>query len=470
MTCDVAVRNGRVVMPGLGVFEIDLAVAGGVISALVSPGTPLAAAREVDARGLHVFPGVIDPHVHQDITTSPDPWLTETRSAAAGGVTTLLDFPMSAQPYSKVFPATRAAAETSALVDFGFQFVIATMQQVDELAHYAHELGVPSFKLLMSFKGQEGAYLGAPGIDDGVLFRLMEETARLPRGLVSVHTENIEVAWKLRDRLQAQGRRDLAAWTESRPPFVEAEDIHKAIHYGAVTGCPVHIVHLTSQEGRQAIEAGRRQYPGVRVTVETCPQYLTVTCDSPAGVRARINPPVKYRADLEALWEAVAAGAIDTIGSDHCSRDLRAKLGTGGGTDVWKTASAFPGLGTLLPLLLSEGHHKRGLGLPRIAELTSLNAARLYGLFPRKGWIGVGADADLALVDLAARRTITPALVQSVCDWNLWDGWEVTGWPVLTMLRGYTVMRDGEILAAPGLGRYLARPVDGATARAGGLA
>lgn len=458
MSYDVVVRNGRVVMPGQGVFEIDVAIAGGIIAALMSRGTPLAAARQIDARGLHVFPGVIDPHVHQDITSSADPWLTETRSAAVGGVTTLLDFRMSAQPYSKVFPGARTAAEASALVDFGFQFVITTMEQVEELPRYARELGVPSFKLLMSFKGQEGAYLGAPGIDDGVLFRLMEAAARLPRGLVSVHTENIEVAWKLRDRLVAQGRRDLAAWTESRPPFVEAEDIHKAIHYAAVTGCPVHIVHLTSQEGLEAIVAGRRQYPGVRVTVETCPQYLTVTCDSPAGVLARINPPVKYQADLEALWQAVAAGEINTIGSDHCSRDLKAKLGTGGGTDVWKTASAFPGLGTLLPLLLSEGHHKRGLDLPRIAELTSLNAARLYGLFPRKGWIGVGADADLVLVDLAARRTVSPALVQSVCDWNLWDGWGVTGWPVLTMLRGHTVMRDGELLAAPGLGRYLARP------------
>jgi dihydroorotase-like cyclic amidohydrolase len=460
MSWDVLIRNGDVVFPHVGPRPVDIAVAGGRIAALLQRGTRAAAAEEIDARHLVVLAGVIDPHVHQDITSSPDPWYTETRSALVGGVTTLLDFRMSGEPYSKHFAGDLAAAERSSLVDFGFQFVITSDEQLGELDRYVREYGVPTFKLLMSFKGQEGAYLGAPGIDDGVLFGLMEAAPRHRGGMVSVHTENIEVVWRLRDRLQARGRRDLAAFTESRPPFVEAEDIHKAIHYGAVTGCPVHIVHLTSREGYEAVLAARRQYPGVQVTIETCPHYLTLTCDDPAvGVRARVNPPVKYAEDREALWAALAAGGIDTVGSDHCSRDLKSKLGAGGGVDVWKTASAFPGVGTLLPLLLSEGYHKRGLSLARIAELTALNAARLYGLYPRKGAPYVGADADLVLVDLAATRRISPALVQSSCDWNLWDGWEVRGWPVLTMVRGRTAMRDGGVVAPPGTGRYLPRPV-----------
>lgn len=460
MTWDVLVRNGDVVFPHAGPRPVDVAIAGGRVGALLARGTRASAAEEVDARHLTVFPGVVDPHVHQDITSSPDAWHTETRSALVGGVTTLLDFRMSGEPYSKHFARDRTAAERSSLIDFGFQFVITTAEQLGELDRYVHEFGVPSFKLLMSFKGQEGAYLGAPGIDDGLLFALLEQTARHPRGMVSVHTENIEVVWKLRDRLQAAGRTDLAAFTESRPPFVEAEDIHKAVHYAAVTGCPVHIVHLTSREGYEAVAAARRQYPGVKVTIETCPHYLTLTCDGPgASVLARVNPPVKYAEDREALWAALAAGEIDTLGSDHCSRDLKGKLGSGGGVDVWKTASAFPGIGTLLPLFLSEGHHRRGLPLARIAELTSFNAARLYGLAPRKGGLWPGADADLTLVDLAAVKRVTPALVQSSCDWNLWDGWEIRGWPVRTLVRGATAMRDGEIVAAPGTGRYLARPV-----------
>jgi dihydropyrimidinase len=460
MSWDVIIRNGDVVFPRVGPRPVDVAIANGRIGALLERGARAPAAEEIDARHLAVFPGVIDPHVHQDITSSPDPWHTETRSALVGGVTTILDFRMSGEPYSKLFARDRAAAERSSLVDFGFQLVITTPEQLGELDRYVSEYGVPTFKLLMSFKGQEGAYLGAPGIDDGLLFELMERTARHPAGMVSVHTENIEVVWRLRDRLQASGRRDLAAFTESRPPFVEAEDIHKAIHYGAITGCPVHIVHLTSREGYDAVVAARRQYPGAKVTIETCPHYLTLTCDEPgASVLARVNPPVKYAEDRDALWDALLAGGIDTIGSDHCSRDYRSKVGAGGGVDVWKTASAFPGVGTLLPLLLSEGHHRRGMSLARIAEVTASNAARLYGLSPRKGTLEVGADADLVLVDLAAVKRISPALVQSSCDWNLWDGREVRGWPVRTLLRGQTVMRDGEVLAAPGTGRYLARPI-----------
>jgi dihydroorotase-like cyclic amidohydrolase len=461
MSWDVVIRNAEVVFPHVGPRPVDVAITAGRIAALLERGAPASAAEEVDARHLTVFPGVIDPHVHQDITSSSDPWHTETRSALVGGVTTLLDFRMSGEPYSKLFARDRATAEASSLVDFGFQFVITTEEQLAELDRYARDYGVPTFKLLMSFKGQEGAYLGAPGVDDGLLFALMERVASCRGGLVSVHTENIEVVWHLRDRLQAAGRRDLAAFTESRPPFVEAEDIHKAIHYGAVTGCPVHIVHLTSREGYETILAARRQYPGVRVTIETCPHYLTFTCDDAVGVLARVNPPVKYAEDREALWQAILDGGIDTIGSDHCSRDLKSKLGAGGGVDVWKTASAFPGIGTLLPLLLSEGHHRRGLSLARIAELTSLNSARLYGLLPRKGAPSVGADADLTFVDLHAVRRISPEFVGSSCDWNLWDGWDVRGWPVHTMVRGQLAMRDGEIVAARGTGRYVTRPAEG---------
>ncbi len=457
MTHDVIIRNAEVVFPRQGALPVDVAVSGGRIAALLGRGAPAVAAETIDARGLTIFPGVIDPHVHQDITSSPDPWLTETRSAAVGGVTCLLDFRMSARPYSQSFARDRALAEASSLLDFGFQFVITTREQIGELDTYAREYGVPSFKVFMSFKGQEGAYLGAPAGDDGLLFSLMEQVARRPGGLVSVHTENIEVVWTLRERLMASGRRDLAAFTESRPPFVEAEDIHKAIHYAAVTGCAVHIVHLTSREGLETIRACRRQYPGVRVTVETCPHYLTLTCDDPVGVLARVNPPVKYAEDREALWAGLLGGEIDTIGSDHSSRDLAAKRGQGGGTDVWKTASAFPGLATLLPLLLSEGYHKRGLSLARIAEVTSFNAARLYGLALGKGMVAVGADADLVAVDLHAERTISSALVRSSCDWNLWDGWRVKGWPMLTMVRGQAVLRDNEIVGQSGWGRYQPR-------------
>lgn len=453
------VRDGDVVFPDVGMQRVDLAIDDGRITAVVARGAKLPAKDVIDAAGLTVFPGIIDPHVHQDITSSPDPWRTETQSAAIGGVTTLLDFRIGGTRFSETFEVDRSEAEASSYIDFGFQFIITLEEQLEEVELCAAKYGAPTFKMLMSFKGEEGAYLGANGTDDGFLFALMERVAKIPGGLLSLHTENIEVVWRLRERLIKAGRKDLAAFTESRPPFVEAEDVHKAVHYGHITGCPVHIVHLTSQASLDTIEHARRQFPGVKVSVETCPQYLTHTVNSKAGILARINPPVKYQKDVDALWRGIFEGAIDTMGTDHCSRDLKAKLGSSDGTNVWKAQSSFPGMGTLLPLLLSQGYHERGLPLQRIAEVTSANVAKLYGMWPRKGNLQVGFDADLTLVDLAKTQTVSPSLLKSSCDWTLWDGWELRGWPVATMVRGVTVAKDGEIVGRSGHGRYVRRPV-----------
>lgn len=461
MNYDLLIRGGDVVFPRTGVSAADIAIKDGRIAAILGRDSTAEAAEVIDASGLTVFPGVIDPHVHTAVSTSPNAWLTETTSAVIGGVTTVLDFQTGVDGYAGRFQRDRAAAEASSRVDFGFQFIIATEAQLAELPVYVNELGVPSFKMFMSYKGEEGAYLGLPGTDDGFLFELMERVAALGAGPLSLHTENIEVVWRLRDRIQRQGRKDLAAFTDSRPPFVEAEDIHKAIYYAHVCGCPIHIVHLTSEEAHDAIVSGRRQYEGVQVTAETCPQYLTMDCNSDVGVLARVNPPVKYASDSAALWRALGRGEIETVGTDHVSRDLKAKLGTGGGTDVWKTQSGFPGVGTLLPLLLSEGYHKSRMSLERIAEVTSYNVANLYGLAPRKGVLTVGADADFAIVDLNLEKMITPALVQSWCDWNLWNGWQIKGWPVRTILRGHTTMQNGQAVGEAGFGRYIARPVPG---------
>jgi dihydropyrimidinase len=461
MIYDTVIQGGDVVFPKLGVSRVDVAIKEGRIAGFFGSGTNVDAKEVIAAKGLTIFPGIIDPHVHTAVSTSPNAWLTETTSAVVGGVTTVLDFLTGVEGYAGRFERDRAAGEASSRVDFGFQYIIATEAQLAELPIYVKELGVPSFKMFMSYKGEEGAYIGLPGIDDGFMFELMERVSELGAGPLSLHTENIEVVWRLRERIQREGRKDLEAFTASRPPFVEAEDIHKAIHYAKVCNCPIHIVHLTSKEALEAILDGRKQYPGVTVTSETCTQYLTVHCQSDVGVLARVNPPVKYKEDNDALWAALERGEIETIGTDHVSRDLKAKLGSGGGTDVWKTQSGFPGVGTSLPILISEGYHKSRLSLERIAEVTSYNVAKMYGLTPRKGLLEMGADADFAIVDLKLEKTITPELVQSWCDWNLWDGLKVKGWPVRTVLRGQTIMLDGKPMGEPGFGRYIARPLTG---------
>jgi dihydropyrimidinase len=265
-----------------------------------------------------------------------------------------------------------------------------------------------------------------------------------------VHPENVEVINRLRARLQAEGRNDLAAWTDSRPPFTEAENIRRALYLAEQVGCDVYIPHLSSSQALDAVIEHRARRT-TSVTVETCPHYLTHTKHSGCGTLAKVNPPLREAADNERLWRAIASGEVDTMGTDHCAvtRDTK-------GPDIWRAVPGFPGMATLLPALL-QGVNDGFLSPLRVAEVASANTARAFGLFPRKGVIAVGSDADLAIVDLARTRQVTAGTLQSRSDFSIYDGQQLRGWPVVTMRRGAIAMRDGEVLARAGSGRYLAR-------------
>ena len=280
-----------------------------------------------------------------------------------------------------------------------------------------------------------------------------------PAPVLAVHPENIETIWRIMPEVRASGRDDLAAWTLARPDFVEAHDIFTALLFGRRTGCHIYIPHLTCREGLDLVR--RHRADGWRATVETCPHYLTHTIDSEVGTLGKVNPPLRTRDDVEALWEGLADGSIQTVGSDHNSRPRARKEGS-----IWTASAGFPSVTTLLPVMLSEGHHRRGLPLERIAELTASGPARIFGLHPRKGTIAVGADADLALVDLDRERSVDAADCDSRSDFSIWDGWTLRGWPVATIVRGVTVMRDGRVAASPGHGRWVERVATAAPAAA----
>ena len=222
------------------------------------------------------------------------------------------------------------------------------------------------------------------------------------------------------------------------------------------TGAPLYIVHLSAALCLDEVRSARRRWPELRVYVETCPHFLTHSSESKLvpHTLGKINPPLRRPADVEALWAGLADGSVDTIGSDHSARRKEKKTGT-----IWTSAAGFPGTGAILPVLLSEGFHRRGLPLARIVELTSYNPARIFGLYPKKGHLGIGADADLVVVDLDRERTCDGTTFQSYADYSLYDGWTLTGWPVLTMLRGRVIVEDGRVVGPPGAGRYLARAV-----------
>jgi dihydropyrimidinase len=456
---DLVLKGGRLLLPSGTVTEGDLAVDRGRIAALAAPGSLTDAEELVDVAGLCVMPGVIDAHIHlghgADITRprvarDAD---TETGAAAAGGVTTVISYVISADPYEAgIIDDVCNITSAGARVDFSFHLVISTEAQLAAVRTYVERYGIPTFKIFMYNRGGEGSRLGLPDIDDGFLFRLAEAAAR-SGGMICPHCENIEVAWVLRERLMSSdpcGKRGLAAWNASRPPFLEAEAVHRVGTLCRGAGSPVHMVHCSSAAGLEA--ALTQQALGANLSIETCTQYLTHTVGWEGGDIAKVNPPVRTASDAEALWTALVDGKIDSVATDHVHRNAQAKSG-----GIWKASPGFPGLETLLPVLLSEGHHKRGMSLGAVARVLSENPARIMGCHT-KGAIAVGMDADVACVDLDACWLAEGATMRSDAGFSIYEGWRFKGKVMHTLVRGRFAFRDGSLCdEALGSGRFLRR-------------
>ena len=466
---DLRVAGGTVVLPGTGPQAADVLVDRGRIAAVVAPETPARARETLDATGLHVLPGVVDAHVHlgADITapTTPADVRPETAAAAAGGVTSIVAYLMSADPYEDVARTARAAMEADALVDFGFHFCIGTREQLEALPRYVSELGVSSFKFFMNFRTDEGRRLGLPGNDDGFLLELLE-AAHAAGAIVNPHAENADLI-KLLDRRgvldgEARGEDPLELWDRSRPGFVEAEALERVGFLSRLADADVHAVHVTNETSLDVLRAVRQHH--LRISIETCPHYLTLDTGADIGVHGKVNPPLRPRSDREALWAAVADGTIDTIGSDHVPRHVSHKAG-----GLRKASPGFPGMQQLLPLLLSEGHLRRGVPLARLVDLVSTRPAQIFGLDRRKGAIRPGADADLVIVDLTRGRRITAETELSGAGFTPWDGVDADVRVERTLLRGRTVFADGRASGEPA-GQYLPRPRSGVHPRIGASA
>jgi dihydropyrimidinase len=459
MRFDLVVRGGTVVLPQTDGVAADVAISGGKIAAVLAPGTAIDAVETLDVTGKVVLPGVIDVHLHlghgKDIARPrvAEDAATETAAAAIGGVTTFIPYLMATDPFETLFDEVKDITEAGARIDFGYHFIISTEAQLTGVPRYAREFGAPSFKIFMNNRGGEGKRLGLPDIDDGFLLRLCEAAAA-NGGMVCPHPENIEAAWVLRNRVMQDdpdGRGGLRAWNATRPPFVEADAVQRAGLFARETGARLYIVHTSS---RAALEAGlRARDAGTDIMIETCPHYLTHDVDWEGGDVGKINPPLREREDREALWDGVLAGDIDTVATDHVHRDISAKAG-----GIWKASPGCPGLETLLPLMLTDGHHARDLSLGRIATLLASAPAEAMGLDRRKGRIAVGLDADLAIVDLDREYLYRREDVRSSAGYSIYEGRRFKGRVVHTLVRGRPVVRDGALIdRAVGTGRYLSR-------------
>ncbi len=456
---DLIVRDGEAILPAHGRTACDIAIRDGRIAAIAAPGEKLTAESEISARGLVVFPGAIDVHLHlghgSDIAR-PRVALDadrETAAAAKGGITCFIPYLLATEPFEKIFDDVVSVTQAGARIDFSYHFIISTEDQLTGVPRYVGDYGVPSFKIFMNNRGGEGARLGLPDIDDGFLFRLCEAAAA-SGGMVCPHPETIEIAWVLRDRLKKQdpdGKGGLATWNGTRPPFVEADAVQRAAYLSDIAGAPLYVVHTSSAEALAA--ALRHRSSGAAVHVETCPHYLTHDITWQGGDIGKINPPLREASDREALWQALLAGDIDTVATDHVHRDIAAKKG-----GIWNASPGCPGLETLLPVLLTEGHHKRGMPLEHIAEVSATSPARLMGLGQSKGSIAVGYDADLTFVDLDRTWKLDRADVVSSAGYSIYEGWHFQGAIVHAMSRGFLVLRDNNLQDdAVGRGRFVKR-------------
>lgn len=461
---DIAIVGGHVVIPPDGVSSLTVGIHGEHVTALLDPHASVLARRVIDARGKVVLPGLVDPHTHIGyegyrgipLDALPTHFDSETASALVGGVTTILVTYRNGLPYDKIWEEMRRAGEENSRIDFGYSLGITNDAQRIDIHNYYKEYGVSSFKFYMAYRGEEARATGNVynTYDDGLLYESMEAIAEIPDAMAMVHPENIEIIARLRRRLLAAGRNDLAAWTHSRPAFTEAENIRRAVYLGELTGCAVYIPHLSCKQCLEVVREHRARRTNT-VYVETCPHYLTHTKDSPVGLLGKVNPPLRDREDQEALWQGIARGEIDTVGTDHCGVRREVK-----GPDIWRAVPGFPGMATMLPVLLG-GVRQGLLSILQVALVTSYQPARIFNLYPRKGTLRVGSDADLTIVNLDRPLRVTPELLNSRSDFSLYEGQELTGWPVLTMIRGRVVMEDGKVIVGPGGGRYLTRRLNG---------
>ncbi len=447
MTVDLIVRGGRVVTDGHRI-EADVVIDGGRVTGLIRDTSHMAADRVVDARGKFVLPGLIDPHTHWGVFNLPDldafatQCSSESASSLAGGVTTVMHCAMDKGSYVAHLAQKQERVEARAGVDVVFYPALTNLAQVAEVPALV-DRGVTSFKM---FLNGDAFY----GIGESDFYAGLREVLR-SGGMPMVHCEWTPPALDLLAReLAAAGRTDLKAWADARPNVLELTAMERVFRLAESLGGPVYIVHVSTGEGPELGAAARER--GVEAYLETCPHYLALDYTMPSiAALGKVKPPIRGPGDREGLWTGLLSGRIDTVGTDHCTLLLReAKVGKG---DIWSQQNGFAGTETMLPILLSEGVRKRGMTLERLVEVTSANAARIHRI-PGKGSLRPGSDADVTIVDLERPATLSAETLHTACDFTLYEGWKVTGMPVVTVRGGEVVMEDGAVGRGPA-GRVL---------------
>jgi len=484
MNADLLITNGRITTPA-GTYVASIAVKDGRISAISRDPSGILAKETINASGLNVLPGIVDSEAHPGCYNPFRVDLkSESRAAAAAGVTTwgvhqpstrlgaepFVEYIQAADvgPFLPVMPGCVKIIEEVSAVDVFITPMVETDQQVAEIPALASEYGVTSYKLYcQSMKPELDKYwagrkagLGA-GFDDGVIFGVMAEVAKLGGSAITqIHAENWQIARLFEKQLIAAGRTDFAAWTDRSPDFCETHHVRSFGYLAKITGSPLFVQHASVRTTHEEILRIRSE--GVRIYGNSGPSWLYLEPNQKAW---RINVPIRYPVEREAVWRALSQGkGVDTVSSDHViswSPNNRESMFN---ENIWKLRTGFTSrVEMLLPVMLSYGVNEGRITLERAVEVMCESPAKIYGLYPKKGVIQVGADADFCLVDLGRKVTVGKDQVASGSGWSIVEGHTFTGWPVRTILRGRTVShwRDGDpgptVIQGGTHGRYLPR-------------
>lgn len=473
-TCDILITNAKgVVIPGIGIIQTNVMIENGKIKSLQRSVDNIQASRRISADHKYVLPGAIDPHVHYGVFTPiEEAARTESTSASIGGVTTMMRILRMADSYRNIENQLVASSKNHH-VDYSIHASILYHHQVQDMFYLAKEIGINSFKVYMNLAGElnhifmdlepesNGPMDREVNMDDELLYSIMMNAIRI-NSLTMVHAEDPLMCAEHINRAikgEQKNKSSLETWSKCRPALSESRSITKAASFARQFGTNLYFVHIGSAQAMETILQERRKGTGKsNLYIETCPHYLTHSTDFDS-ILGKVVPPIRSKSDVQHIWSGLRNGQIDTIGTDHVANRLAMKLGNG---DIWSALAGFPGIATMIPVLLNSGVNNHRISLERAVEITSYNASRIFGLYPRKGTIQPGSDADIVVVDLALKKKVSPELLMSYSDYTIYDGWELEGWPVLTMVRGTVVMENGEVdRTTLGHGKYIGRPTNG---------
>ena len=460
MTFDTVIIGSHVVLP-TGIVDKNIVLDDGKIITLTNeiPSCDL----KVNADGLLAIPGVIDPHVHYGVYSPIEQAaVSESHAAAIGGVTTMMRMLRLGDSYKKSLLSQLDASSKSHYVDYAIHASIFNNQQVDEM-EYCVENGITSFKLYMNLGGDVGhVYMDMqPGknllqeqhveVNSEIVQRVVEKAASLRCPLV-VHAEDYEECACGIKKAKEKNLDGLPAWSKSRSTESESKSIKTISKFARDSNCVLYFAHIGSRRALEQINEEKKN--GTKILTETCPHYLTLSHEKQEGYLAKVMPPVRSKEDVSFVWNTINQNQIDTVATDHVANQLKLKLG---GNTVWDALAGFPSIGVSLSLLLSEGVNKNRITISQLTNLTSLNAAKIFGMYPAKGSLEPNSDADITLVDLKKEHKATSELFGGFSDYTVYQDWKLKGWPVKTIVRGEIVSEDFQVVGKQGYGKLVPR-------------